>query len=49
MPFDNKPRTPYRWGRMPWFVERADFHGQGQLIIFTDGSVQELKNVVRKP
>lgn len=42
MPFDPKSITPYRWPRQPWFLERGNFHGHGQLIIFTDGSVSEL-------
>jgi prepilin-type N-terminal cleavage/methylation domain-containing protein len=42
MPFDSKPLTPYRWPQMPWFVEKGDVHGHGQLIIFTDGSTREL-------
>jgi competence protein ComGC len=45
MPFDNKPMTPYRWPRMPWFIESGDLHGRGQLMIFTDGSIQELQDV----
>jgi type II secretory pathway pseudopilin PulG len=45
MTFDEKPITPYRWRTAPWFVERADVHGNGQLIIFTDGSIRELKEV----
>ena len=42
MTFDTKPQTPYRWQTMPWFAERADTHGNGQLLIFSDGHVQEL-------
>jgi hypothetical protein len=47
MPFDDKPLTPYRWPTMPWFVEKGDVHGHGQVIIFTDGSVRELGEVSR--
>ena len=46
MPFDDKPMTPYQWPRQPWFVESADVHGHGQLIIFTDGSISDMKTVV---
>jgi len=46
MPFDDKPMTPYQWPRQPWFVEAVDVHGHGQLIIFTDGSVSDLKTVL---
>ena len=45
MPFDNKPTTPHQWPRQPWFVETADVHGNGNLIIFTDGSISDLKTV----
>jgi Biotin and Thiamin Synthesis associated domain len=46
MPFDDKPTTPHQWPRQPWFVETGDVHGNGNLIIFTDGSVSDLKTVV---
>lgn len=49
MPFDDKPMTPHQWPRQPWFVETADVHGNGQLIIFTDGSISDLKSLVSKP
>jgi type II secretory pathway pseudopilin PulG len=47
MPFDSKPLTPYRWPTMPWFVEKGDVHGHGQVIIFTDGSVRELGDMAK--
>jgi len=46
MPFDDKPMTPYQWPRQPWFVEGADVHGHGQLIIFTDGSISDMKTIL---
>ena len=45
MPFDDKPTTPHQWPRQPWFVETGDMHGNGNLIIFTDGSISDLKTV----
>jgi hypothetical protein len=45
MPFDDKPTTPHQWARQPWFAEVGDVHGHGNLIIFTDGSVSDLKTV----
>ncbi len=45
MPFDDKPTTPHEWPRQPWFLESADVHGNGPLIIFTDGSVSDLRTV----
>jgi len=49
MPFDNKESTPYRWPSQPWFVENGDIHGNGNLIIFTDGSIRELNDVKASP
>lgn len=46
-PFDDKPTTPHQWPRQPWFVEIGDVHGNGNLIIFTDGSVSDLKTVAK--
>lgn len=45
MSFDDKPTTPHQWAGQPWFVENGDVHVNGQLIIFTDGSVKDLKTV----
>ena len=44
-PFDTNALTPYRWSKQPWFVERGDVHGNGNLLIFSDGSVVALKEV----
>jgi type II secretory pathway pseudopilin PulG len=43
--FDDKPVTPHQWPRQPWFVESANVHGNGNLIIFTDGSISDLNTV----
>ena len=45
MQFDAKPTTPHQWPRQPWFVETADVHGNGNLIVFTDGSISDLKTI----
>jgi type II secretory pathway pseudopilin PulG len=47
-PFDDKPTTPHQWPKQPWFIEVADVHGHGNLIIFTDGSISDLKSVLSK-
>ena len=44
--FDDKPISPYQWPRQPWFIETGDVHGNGNLIIFTDGSIAETNNVL---
>lgn len=47
--FDSKPLTPHQWPRQPWFAEVGDVHGNGNLIIFTDGSISDLNTVAGKP
>lgn len=47
MPFDDKPTTPHQWSRQPWFVENGDVHGNGNLIVFTDGSISDLKTIAQ--
>lgn len=46
-PFDDKPTTPNEWPRQPWFIETGDVHGNGNLIIFTDGSISDLGTEVK--
>jgi len=48
MPFDDKPTTPRMWPRHPWFVERGDVHGNGNLVIFTNGGIEEVGNIMPK-
>jgi prepilin-type N-terminal cleavage/methylation domain-containing protein len=45
MTFDDKPTTPHQWPTHPWFIEAGDVHGNGNLIIFTDGSIKDAKTV----
>ena len=47
-PFDDHPRTPWRWPTQPWFIERGDVHGNGNLMVFCDGSVQDMRDVGRR-
>lgn len=44
--FDDKPTSPHEWPRQPWFVEAANAHGTGNLILFTDGSISDLMTVL---
>lgn len=46
MPFGDKPDAPHRRPDQPWFVERRDVHGGGNLIIFTDGSINDSKTLL---
>ena len=41
-PFDRNPMTPLRWSGQPWFIENGDVHGNGNLMIFPDGHIQEV-------
>lgn len=36
--FDSGPDSPRAW-RQPWLLERADFHGDGALMIMPDGAI----------
>lgn len=45
-PFDDTPASPRAWPTQPWFIEAGDVHGSGNLIIFTDGSIKDLKAVL---
>jgi len=47
-PFDNKQMTPHRWPDQPWFIERGAVHGEGNLIIFPDGSIKTLDQLIAK-
>ena len=44
-PFDDKPMTPHAWSQQPWFAEVADVHGNGQLVVLTDGSIKSTKEL----
>ena len=46
-PFGDERNLPYKWPRQPWFTERADMHGDGQMIIFANGNVKSLSEVLR--
>lgn len=45
MPFDFRRITPSRWPTAPWFVERGNVHGNGNLIIQSNGAVVELTQI----
>jgi prepilin-type N-terminal cleavage/methylation domain-containing protein len=44
--FDDKQGTARLWPSQPWLVERADAHGHGALICFTDGSIKPFNKVM---
>lgn len=45
-PFDAKPMTPYRWSTQPWLIEIGNIHGKGALIIFPDGSIKTVNDIL---
>ena len=44
--FDENPMTPHRWPTQPWLVENANVHGKGPLILFPDGSIKDLDDLL---
>ena len=42
------PKPRYQWPQAPWFAEVGDVHGNGNLIIFTDGSITDLKTLTNQ-
>jgi len=44
--FDADPRTPYRWSTQPWAIQIANVFGRGALIVFPDGSVRDMDDVL---
>jgi prepilin-type N-terminal cleavage/methylation domain-containing protein len=46
-PFRPSPKAPYLKETQPWFVERGDVHGDGNLLIFASGEINSLKGVMR--
>ena len=48
MNFDANELTPHKWPRQPWFIEAGNVHGNGNLLIYTDGSIGEVNDLVPK-
>lgn len=47
-PFDGNQATPRRWPTQPWLIETGNFHGDGPLIIFPDGTVTSFGQFIRQ-
>lgn len=45
--FDDQPSSPYPQNAYPWFIEKAGFHGRGNLIILSNGSTTSLADLTR--
>ncbi|MBA3963127.1 MAG: prepilin-type N-terminal cleavage/methylation domain-containing protein [Chthoniobacterales bacterium] len=46
--FDDKQTSPHQWPTQPWFIEAGNVHGNGNLVILTDGSVAETNDLLPK-
>lgn len=44
--FDDTPGIARRWSTQPWLIERADVHGNGALVCFTDGSIKPFRKIL---
>ena len=45
MPYDSRPLSPTAWPMQPWFAERGNMHGTGNLVILANGSVTDLQTL----
>jgi prepilin-type N-terminal cleavage/methylation domain-containing protein len=45
-PFDTNPSSPMRYSTQPWFIECANVHGDGNLLILTSGAVESLNQAL---
>lgn len=44
--FDANRISPHRWSKQPWLIEMGDAHGSGALILFPDGSIKGMTQVL---
>jgi len=44
-PFGSDSRDAYKYPTQPWFVERGDVHGDGNMVIFTSGQILSLSQI----
>jgi prepilin-type N-terminal cleavage/methylation domain-containing protein len=45
-PFDSNVTSPSRYPTQPWFIENANVHGDGNLMIFANGQVKSLNETL---
>jgi len=48
-PFDSAEMTPYRWSTQPWLVEMGNIHTRGAHILFPDGSIRVMNDLLPQP
>ena len=47
-PFDDRPIAPFEFPTQPWFAERGDPHGEGNLVILTNGQILSLRDLAKR-
>ncbi len=47
-PFDDRMIAPFEFSNQPWFAERGDPHGEGNLVILTNGQILTLRDLIPK-
>ena len=45
--FDTNPDSPTQWPKHPWFIERGALHAAGPNLIFADGSVSNVAELIK--
>lgn len=45
--FDSKQDSPTLWPKHPWFVEKGALHGTGPNVLFADGSVSNMLELMK--
>lgn len=48
-PFGPHQNKPFQWSTQPWFIEVGNSHGNGNLIIFPDGSIRPFGDMAQLP
>ena len=47
-PYGHSPQDPFKYANQPWFIEKGDVHGNGQLLIFPGGNAEELVDFYKR-
>lgn len=46
--FDDNPMRPHKYPTHPWFMEIGGPHGNGNILIYANGQVKELNDLLRE-
>jgi type II secretory pathway pseudopilin PulG len=47
-PFDSEPLSPRKYPKQPWFIERGDMHGDGNLLVQANGRLTSLTEIMKE-